>query len=93
MQALGHALREGKSLLPRLLPALTATQSRVLATTAAHPAAQQAEAASSSGDALLRDFQIYRWDPETGGKPRYENYSVDINRFISDDVLLFPAPL
>lgn len=27
----------------------------------------------------MRDFQIYRWDPESGGKPRYDTYNVDIN--------------
>lgn len=28
---------------------------------------------------LIREFQIYRWDPDKDPKPRYETYKVDIN--------------
>lgn len=33
----------------------------------------------------------FRWDPETGGKPRYDSYNVDINRsaLLSYSTLLF----
>lgn len=82
MQALARTLREGgSSLLPRLLPALglTASSTSRITTTAVAPAAQ-AEAAAPSSDALTREFLVYRWDPETGGKPRYDSYNVDINR-------------
>jgi len=27
----------------------------------------------------LQEFQVYRWDPESGDKPRYQTYSVDTN--------------
>lgn len=81
MQALARTLRDGgSSLIPRLLPALGATagSSARITTTAAAPA--QAEAAAPSSDALTREFLVYRWDPETGGKPRYDSYKLDINR-------------
>lgn len=81
MQALARTLREnGSSLIPRLLPALgvTGTSAARITTTAAAPVA--AAKAAPSSEALTRDFQVYRWDPETGGKPRYETYKVDINR-------------
>lgn len=83
MQALARTLREGgSSLIPRLLPALgvTAGSTARITTTAAAPAAQ-AEAAPSN-DALNREFLVYRWDPESGGKPRYDSYKVDINRCV-----------
>lgn len=84
MQALARGLREGgSSLLPRLLPALGVTASSVgrITTTAAAPAAQT-EAAAPSNDGLQREFLVYRWSPETGGKPRYDSYKVDINRSV-----------
>jgi len=28
---------------------------------------------------LLKEFKIYRWSPDTGTKPHYQNYKVDIN--------------
>ena len=70
-------------MLPRLLPALGVTASSVgrITTTAAAPAAQ-AEAAAPSDDGLQREFLVYRWSPETGGKPRYDSYKVDINRSV-----------
>lgn len=84
MQALARGFREGgSSLLPRLLPALgvTASSAGRITTTAAAPAAQ-AEAAAPSDDGLQREFLVYRWSPETGGKPRYDSYKVDINRLV-----------
>ena len=53
---------------------------RVVTTSA--PAAAAAEAAASSASSKpsnLQEFQIYRWDPETGGKPRYQTYKADTN--------------
>jgi succinate dehydrogenase (ubiquinone) iron-sulfur subunit len=55
---------------------LTGISAARITTTAAAPAA---EAAAPSNEALTREFQVYRWDPETGGKPRYQSYNVDIN--------------
>ena len=90
MQALARGFREGgSSLLPRLLPVLgvTASSAGRITTTAAAPAAQ-AEAAAPSNDGLQREFLVYRWSPETGGKPRYDSYKVDINRSVN-----FPSRL
>ena len=36
-------------------------------------------AAESAKPANVQEFQIYRWDPESGGKPRYQSYNVDTN--------------
>jgi len=29
---------------------------------------------------LEKEFLVYRWSPEDGGKPRYDSYKVDLNR-------------
>ena len=52
---------------------------RVVTTSAVAPAAAEAASASASKPSNLQEFQIYRWDPESGGKPRYETYKVDTN--------------
>ena len=35
-----------------------------------------AAAAPAAKPANVQEFQIYRWDPDTGGKPRYQTYKV-----------------
>jgi len=27
---------------------------------------------------MLKEFRVYRWDPEEGGRPRMQSYFVDI---------------
>jgi len=29
---------------------------------------------------LMKEFQIYRWNPDSPEKPKYTSYKVDINR-------------
>lgn len=50
--------------------------SRVITTSSHEPAAAPATAAKPQ---LLKEFLVYRWDPDTGAKPRYDSYKVDIN--------------
>ena len=91
MQALVRGLQHETGILPRLLPALcTAAGARITtvagaritttATAGAGPITEAIEQSNSS--ALTREFQIYRWHPEDGGKPRYQSYNVDLNKLV-----------
>jgi hypothetical protein len=35
---------------------------------------------ASGKPVLLKEFEIYRWDPDRGDKPKYHKYAVDINK-------------
>ena len=76
MQALVKGLQSGGTTLGRLLPALGAVSSARITTTAAAPAQTPSSTASTP---LEREFQIYRWHPEEGGKPKYQSYQLDLN--------------
>jgi len=39
-----------------------------------------AAAAVQDKPALMKDFQVYRWNPDDGGKPTLQTYSVDLNK-------------
>ncbi len=46
------------------------------------PVVQAAAAGASpitKAGANIKQFQIYRWDPDHGGKPRMQTYEVDVN--------------
>ena len=73
MQVAGSSGRRGATLLARLLPQLSQGISTSL------PAAQAAASAAAVKEPLLREFQVYRWDPDTGAKPHYDSYKIDIN--------------
>ena len=77
MQALVRGLQHGTGILPSLLPAMTTAAAARITTTAAAGAGATEQSSSAS---LQREFQIYRWHPEEGGKPRYQSYNVDLNR-------------
>ncbi|CAK0786659.1 hypothetical protein CVIRNUC_009873 [Coccomyxa viridis] len=66
-----HALRKGAS------PLLSRLCSRVIATSAVAESAPATAAATKAP--LNREVQVYRWDPDNGGKPTYKSYDVDIN--------------
>jgi len=38
------------------------------------------ESISGAKPQLLKKFHVYRWDPDAGGSPRYDEYTVDINK-------------
>jgi|EP00982_Pelagococcus_subviridis_P002004 succinate dehydrogenase (ubiquinone) iron-sulfur subunit len=79
-RAAGIASRASASSLASARSSAQFDVARVVTTSA--PAAAAAEAAASSASSKpsnLQEFQIYRWDPETGGKPRYQTYKVDTN--------------
>ena len=76
MQALVKGLHSGGS-LAKLLPALGAAASARITTTAAAPAATADSAAVTTP--LEREFLVYRWHPEEGGKPKYQSYKLDLN--------------
>ena len=77
MQALVKGLQSGVPSIGKLLPALGAAASARITTTAAAPAASTSAAAGTSP--LEREFLVYRWHPEDGGKPRYQSYKIDLN--------------
>ena len=77
MQALVKGLQSGGASLGKVLPALGAAASARITTTAAAPANQTPESAVTTP--LEREFQIYRWHPEEGGKPKYQSYQLDLN--------------
>ncbi len=76
-------LQSGGTGLGKLLPALSAAASARITTTAAAPAAGP-EVASAS-NSLEKEFMVYRWHPEDGGKPHYQSYKVDLNECDSRD--------
>ncbi|CAL8465424.1 g4960 [Coccomyxa elongata] len=61
----------------RTLQALPCLTARIFTTSAQLEAAAPAAVASKA--ALNKEFQVYRWDPDNGGKPTYKSYNVDIN--------------
>ena len=78
MQALVKGLQSGGTSLGKLLPALGAAASARITTTAAAPGNQTPSSAAGTAP-LEREFQIYRWHPEEGGKPKYQSYQLDLN--------------
>ena len=47
-------------------------------TTSATQGARGGGGAPAMKPANMQEFQIYRWDPDTGGKPRYQTYQVRV---------------
>ena len=80
MQALVKGLQNGTGPVARLLPALGAASARITTTSAACAESVDNAGQTRVSDQLQREFQIYRWHPEEGGKPRYQSYNVDLNR-------------
>lgn len=80
MQALVRGLQNGTGILPRLLPAMTTAAAARITTTAAPGAGPTETEQQSNSTSLQREFQVYRWHPEEGGKPRYQSYNVDLDR-------------
>ena len=70
--------RAGRQLLlPRgLLGALISTSSEALEPVASAAAAK----APAAKPTLLKEFQVYRWSPDSSEKPKYVSYKVDINK-------------
>lgn len=68
--AIARHAREAERFVP-LLGRISSTASRVqyAQTTAPKPP-------------LLKEFQLYRFDPEKDEKPYYKTYRVDINKYV-----------
>lgn len=67
--------RSSLQFLPPLsLPSLSITTS----TNASEPVAAPSAAAGTKPP-LMKEFEIYRWNPDSNEKPTYAKYSVDIN--------------
>ena len=71
---LGGLRRSPQALQPGMLSALISTTSEALS--AAPAAASTSKPAKAP---LYKEFQLYRWSPETDDKPKYVSYQVDIN--------------
>ncbi|GLC41096.1 hypothetical protein PLESTB_000943300 [Pleodorina starrii] len=78
---LGAARRGAQLQQPGILSALISTTSESLNSAAAASAGSQAAAAKAplSKPPLYKEFQIYRWNPDSDEKPKYVSYQVDIN--------------
>jgi hypothetical protein len=72
--SLSSFARAAQALPKGILASLISTSSEAL-----QPVAQAATAASQK-PVLLKEFQIYRWNPDEPEKPKYASYKVDINR-------------
>lgn len=70
LAALARNARQAERLLP-----LCATVTSTTTASAAPSAAPMAGKAP-----LLKDFQLYRFDPENDAKPYYKTYRVDVNK-------------
>lgn len=75
------AARTGLLQLPTgMLGAMISTSSEGIAAQAAGAASAQAAPRKAP---LMKEFQIYRWNPDSSDKPSYMSYKVDINRCVS----------
>ncbi len=77
----GGLRRSAQALQPGILSAFVSTTTESLNAAAT---ASSASAATSSkpvlGKApLYKEFQIYRWNPDSDEKPKYVSYQIDIN--------------
>lgn len=74
MRALSSVLRRQQQLL-------SGGQGAALAriTTTVPKDAAPAAAAAASKPEMLKEFMVYRWNPDDGAKPSYESYKIDIN--------------
>ena len=74
ISSLRNGSQKGMQLLSQDLPA-----SRISTTATSFTPAAAAPAASAK-PVLNKEFAIYRWSPEDGEKPRYDTYTVDLNK-------------
>ena len=78
MQTLKGAFRQ--KALQRCLLGHVGCDGARLSSSAAVAAAQASSTAVSGKAPLMKDFLVYRWDPEKPHKPAYKTYKVDLNR-------------
>lgn len=72
------ALKRSSLTLPKgLFVNFISTAQQTLAPPAT--ATKKVAAGSSGKPPLYKEFQIYRWDPNSDDKPKYVSYQVDIN--------------
>jgi succinate dehydrogenase (ubiquinone) iron-sulfur subunit len=76
MLAALNSVRKGAQIAPMGVFAQLITTTSQSQTT---PAAQAASAAVSGKPPMYKEFQIYRWNPDSNEKPKYVSYKVDIN--------------
>jgi succinate dehydrogenase (ubiquinone) iron-sulfur subunit len=69
------------SLLAGVISSLRAQQLASVSTSSSADAAAQAAPVAGTKPVLMKEFQVYRWDPDTAdAKPKYVSYKIDINR-------------
>lgn len=65
---------------------LFASLGRVISNTAAKESATPVAAVAATSDVTataIKEFSIYRWNPDEGGEPIFQKYHVDVNRCAS----------
>jgi len=71
LAALVRHAREAERILPNGI--------RIAATTLSSTASAQAAPSVRPTGPLMKEFQLYRFDPENDEKPYYKSYRVDVN--------------
>jgi succinate dehydrogenase (ubiquinone) iron-sulfur subunit len=67
------------ALQPGFLSAFISTTSESLNAAATTASVKPAPRAPLAKPPLYKEFQIYRWNPDSDEKPKYTSYQVDIN--------------
>lgn len=79
LAALARHAREAERVIPDGL--------RIAATTLSSTAAAQATPSVRPSGPLMKEFQLYRFDPENDEKPYYKSYRVDVNSYVTGHYL------
>lgn len=74
LAALARHAREAERIVPDGL--------RIAATTLSNTAAALATPSVRPSGPLMKEFQLYRFDPENDEKPYYKSYRVDVNSYV-----------
>ena len=74
LSALARHARRAELVIPEGL--------RIVATTLSSTAASQAAPSVRPSGPLMKEFQLYRFDPENDEKPYYKSYRVDVNSYV-----------
>ena len=88
LRTLGMLARAGEGAgmpsLPATIWAWQRQQAAGVSTSGADSAPEpSAVALAGSKPVMMKEFQVYRWDPDTpDAKPNYVSYKVDINRCV-----------
>uniref|UniRef100_A0A7R9Z768 Succinate dehydrogenase [ubiquinone] iron-sulfur subunit, mitochondrial n=1 Tax=Chlamydomonas euryale TaxID=1486919 RepID=A0A7R9Z768_9CHLO len=73
------AMRRGLAMSGWLQSGASGAMLQRMVTTSSEADAAAAKAAPAAKAPMYKEFQIYRWNPDSDDKPKYASYQVDIN--------------